>query len=121
MKKIILLKKLVAIICLIGLSVTSYGQLQNTNWQFGNQAGLNFNDGTLPPTLVTTSNMVARGGSASVSDAAGNLLFYTNGINVWNSNNQIMPNGSDLSGSEGSQSVLIIPNPSNADEYLCNN
>ncbi len=119
MKKIMLLKKLLTAILLTIFVNYSFAQLENTNWYFGTNGGINFNDGSLPPTLITSSNMIARGGSASVSDAAGNLLFYTNSSNVWNSNNQVMPNGEDLLGSpESSQSVVIVPNPANADEYF---
>ena len=119
MKKIMLLKKLLTAILLTIFVNYSFAQLENTNWYFGTNGGINFNDGSLPPTLITSSNMIARGGSASVSDAAGNLLFYTNSSNVWNSNNQVMPNGEDLLGSpESSQSVVIVPNPANSDEYF---
>ncbi len=118
MKKSVTLKILVSIVFLIGSITSTMAQLQNTNWKFGNQAALNFNDGTLPPTVVSTSAMIANGSSASVSDASGNLLFYTNGSDVWNSNNQIMPNGFGLfCDTSMSQSVIIVPNPSNADEY----
>ncbi len=118
MKKIITLKNLLTLILSIGLIAISNAQLQNTNWYFGNQAALNFNDGTLPPTVLTNSAIIANGSSASVSDASGNLLFYTNGSDVWNSNNQIMPNGFGLfCDTSMSQSVIIVPNPSNNDEY----
>lgn len=33
---------------------------------------------------------------ASISDSAGNLLFYTNGEKVWNKNHEVMPNGEGL-------------------------
>ena len=66
--------------------------------------------------------MSTDGGSASVSDALGNLLFYTNGVTVWNKDHAVLPNGSDLGsgdpfGTAVSQSVVIIPNPSNANQY----
>lgn len=61
------------------------------NWYFGANAGLNFN--TVPPTppsVGTTSNV---DNSSAISDVNGNLLFYTDGMKVWNSNNLVMPNG----------------------------
>ena len=58
------------------------------------------------------------GGSASISDDDGNLLFYSNGINVWGSNHETIKNGTGLFGSTTvSQSVLILPNPSEEDVY----
>ncbi|GAB2548932.1 hypothetical protein GCM10027189_34480 [Rufibacter soli] len=51
-------------------------------------------------------------GSAVISDAQGNLLFYSNGMQVWNKNHQVMANGSELKGHESSvQSALILPKP----------
>jgi len=86
---------------LLSLTTKTNAQLQNTNWYFGNQSGLNFNDGTQVPTILTNSSMNAEGASASVSDTFGNLLFYTNGINVWNRNHEIMLNGANLFGNSG--------------------
>ena len=54
--------------------------------------------------------METNGGSASISDNDGNLLFYTDGITVWNRNHEVMPNGTGLFGSNTvSQSVIIVP------------
>ncbi|NNC70034.1 MAG: hypothetical protein HKN90_04335 [Flavobacteriaceae bacterium] len=95
-----------------------FGQLQNSNWYFGNQAGLNFNDGTQPPMVLTNGILGTDGSSATVSDDAGNLLFYTNGLDVWNKNHQIMTNGSGLFGNADIiQSVVIVPDPSDTNKY----
>ncbi len=62
--------------------------------------------------------MNAGEGSSSVSDAAGNLLFYTNGIDVWNSSHLIMANGSGLFGSNSTtQSALIVKQPGSNNIY----
>lgn len=86
-------------------------------WYFGNKAGLDFSSGT--PTAITTSQMSAGEGSASVSDpVTGALLFYTDGINVWNSSNTVMPNGSGLMGGVSStQAALIVPKPQDNNQY----
>lgn len=81
-----------------------------SNWYFGNKAAIKFTQ--LGPTLVHTSNMVQREGVSSVSDKNGNILFYTNGIDIWDKTNQIMPNGYNLLGHYSStQSVLIVKSP----------
>ena len=56
--------------------------------------------------------MYANAGCAVISDKQGQLLFYTNGKNVWNRNHQRMPNGFGLNGSEVvNQNSIIIPLP----------
>ncbi|GGG42054.1 hypothetical protein GCM10011378_17980 [Hymenobacter glacieicola] len=55
---------------------------------------------------------------ASISDAAGNLLFYTSSVNVWNRNHTLMPNGQALGGHESaSQGAAIVRHPANANQY----
>jgi len=62
--------------------------------------------------------MTSQRSSASVSDSSGNLLFYTDGINVWNNAHQIMPNATGLFGNnEIDQSVIIVPDPNNTSKY----
>ena len=59
--------------------------------------------------------------SASISDPAGNLLFYTDGVNVWNRNGAVMPNVQSVKlqgGIDASQGALIVPKPgSGCNEY----
>ncbi len=93
MKKITLLTYTLTAFLFLGLTQKTNAQLQNANWYFGSEIGLSFSDGTQDPTILTNSLMDTGGGSASISDDLGNLLFYTNGINVWNNLHQIMPNG----------------------------
>ncbi|WP_456421913.1 T9SS type B sorting domain-containing protein [Lutibacter sp.] len=85
-------------------------------WYFGNQAGLDFNSGT--PVVLTDGQLNTYEGCASISDSSGNLLFYTDGVSVWNKNHNIMPNGTGLDGnSSSSQSAITIPKPNNPNQY----
>ncbi|MEP7169013.1 MAG: T9SS type A sorting domain-containing protein, partial [Bacteroidota bacterium] len=55
---------------------------------------------------------------SSISDSAGNLLFYTNGEDVWDRNHQLMPNGTGLYGQNSStQSCLIVKRPGWTNRY----
>ncbi|MDX5585988.1 MAG: hypothetical protein QNK20_13930 [Aureibaculum sp.] len=117
MKKITLFKYLLSAILLSAFLPNMFAQEQNANWYFGNQAGINFNDGTAPSTLLTNGAMNAPGGCSSVSDDFGGLLFYTNGVTVWNKNHVPMSNGNLMGDVNVSQSVAIIPNPANVDQY----
>ena len=91
-------------------------QNETNNWYFGNNAGLNFNNGRL--NIQTDGNMNTIAGCSSISDINGDLLFYTNGASVWNKNHVIMDNGNDLAGdTNNTQTSIIIPKPNNQNIY----
>ena len=87
-------------------------------WYFGVNAGLDFN--TTPPTVLTNGAMNANEGCASIADSAGNLLFYTDGMTVWDKTHNVMANGSGLYGGQGStsQAALILPKPGSSTLYF---
>ncbi|WP_300359714.1 PKD domain-containing protein [Fluviicola sp.] len=84
------------------------------NWFFGSGSGLSFSSGN--PVPVGGNGMTTNESCASISDANGNKLFYTDGIEVWNAFNSVMPNGSGLLGHKSSQ-CIIIPKPGNSGKY----
>jgi gliding motility-associated-like protein len=96
-----------------------FSQLQNNNWVFGYGASVNFS-GPIP---VGSSNAAINSNesTASVSDPnTGQLLFYTDGRKVWNANNDVMPNGSNLLGgfyNSCTQGALIVPFPEDNQRY----
>lgn len=91
-------------------------QLTQRHWYFGQQAGLTF--ATEPPGSLPNSAMQSAEGCASLSDADGHLLFYTNGRKVWDASHQLMPHGSGLLGDTSStQSALIVPQPGSPTRY----
>ncbi|WP_162200470.1 T9SS type B sorting domain-containing protein [Kordia jejudonensis] len=91
-------------------------QREAANWFFGVNAGLDFNSGI--PTQLNTSQVNTLEGCSTISDENGAMLFYTDGVTVWNSLHQIMSNGTDLNGSFSStQSSIVVPNPANDNIY----
>lgn len=86
---------LICVILLMRCLGNLCAQGENNIWCFGTQYGLNFNSPLPPSQTVSQINLFESG--ASVSDAAGNLLFYTNGVDVRDRNHNIMPNGTGLS------------------------
>ncbi len=84
-------------------------------WYFGYNAGVNFN--TEPPTVITNSLVHRDDASAVATDGNGRLLFYTDGTTVWNRNNQVMTNGTGLTGTNSSGTCLIMPHPGNPALY----
>lgn len=102
--------------CFIGL----YSNAQNeaSNWYFGENAGLSFNLETNSITTNTNGQLNTREGCSSISDDTGNLLFYTDGITIWNRNHVTMSNGSGLFGDPSStQSAIIVPKPGDPNIY----
>lgn len=91
-------------------------QGENNNWYFGSFAGVNF--GTPgSPAVLSNSQMNGFEACGTVSDANGNLLFYTNGSAIWNRQHQVMPNGSGLTGHPSSQQMAIVKHPGNPNQY----
>lgn len=106
--------KLFCIFLFFCISVNA--QREAANWFFGVNAGLNFNTGI--PIVLDTGQVNSLEGCSTISDANGTLLFYTDGVTVWNRMHEIMSNGTDLIGSQTStQSCIIVPNPGNSNIY----
>ena len=87
-------------------------------WYFGVAAGVDFNQGS-PPAALTNSQMYIisgnHAGSATISDSTGSLLFYSDGVKIWNKDHQVMQNGAAMGGSS-TQGAMIVPKPGN--DYL---
>jgi hypothetical protein len=109
------------IILLLFLISSLYSQNQANNWVFTYKNALTFNKSVTcpdPPCLFEGTNIETDEGFSSISDSNGNLLFYTNAIEVWNYQNNLLINGTGLFGHWNSaQSSLIIPKPSCTDTF----
>ncbi len=98
------------------LSNVGFAQNEANIWYFGRNAGLDFNSGS--PITLLDGALDTDEGCATISDSSGNLLFYTDGVTVWNKNHNIMLNGTGLNGHASStHSALIVPKPDNANIY----
>ncbi len=102
---------------LLIISSTIFAQGEANYWYFGQNAGVNF--GTTPPTILTDGQVDTLEGCTTISDATGQLLFYTDGSRVFTRNHTIMQNGTGLKGDPSStSSALIIPQPNTPNIYL---
>ncbi len=107
---------IIALIILIIPKTDVFPQKEAYNWYFGRNAGITFING--PPEVLLDGRMDSFEGCATISDYKGALLFYTDGIHVWNSANEIMENGFDLKGNpSATQSGIIVPFPGNKHLY----
>lgn len=105
-------------------SIGSYSQYNSPRskiWAFGVNNGLTFNNN--PPTSLATSMYQPNEGCASICDTSGlNLLFYSNGDNVWSGDGTLMPHGTNIvsemaSTQSTTQGTLIVPDPGNINRY----
>lgn len=129
-------KKILILILLSLINLSLFSQLEcpintnlnqpwtwpaHSNWYFGDGNIHNFNTGV---TILNTTKPSYEGIS-SVSDDQGNLLFYTNGRNLWDASGTLKSNAL-LEGNEGggtgnvgsaSQGVITIRHPFAPNDY----
>ncbi len=103
---------------LIFLSLAATGQKQNNNWCFGSKAAFDFNSGA-PVAFTSAINGIES--CATVSDRnSGALLFYSDGVRIWNRSHTIMPNGNGIGNdflSSSLQGTLIVPFTDDSNKY----
>ncbi len=98
------------------ISANCYSQNEANVWYFGQNAGLDFSSGS--PVAITDGQLSTVEGCSSFADSNGDLLFYSDGITVYNKNHQVMQNGNNLGGNpSSSQSGLIVPKPEDPDTF----
>lgn len=96
--------------------------LQNANWVFEKNNLLQFLPLANPPThtsIPSTLNYYGYEGSASLSDADGNLVLFSDGAKLWHVSGGIYTELTDgLLGSWSSaQNVIFVPRPNHPSRY----
>lgn len=98
------------------------GNASPTNNEFGINI-LTFTDGSLNITDDQSAEAFFNDACAAISDSNGQLLFYTNGIDIFDKSHQVMQNGGlinefNATGFDPPQSAIIIPWPMRPDKYI---
>lgn len=111
-----MMKKILLLLCIsFFVANISSAQLRGVNWNIADSIQINFQSGVLVSDCSMRNSTFANTPQecmASISNEAGNLLFYTNGFTVWNRNNQVMLNGDSLlCNYSETNGVLILPKP----------
>lgn len=87
-----------------------YSQREANHWYFGNGVSFDFSRGY--PKAVNDGALYTSEGCTSISDNTGRLLFYSDGVTVWNNTHKVMVNGNGLSGTNSStQSCITLKKP----------
>jgi gliding motility-associated-like protein len=88
---------------------------EGAKWFFGANAGLDFAQGR--PTAITDGKLNTPEGTSSIANSKGELLFYTDGLKIFDKDGNEMPCEAEdcaplLKGNQKStQSALIVPQP----------
>lgn len=106
-----------------GIPPLAQAQHHADKWYFGSVGdGLDFT-GRCDPLPLSDGAMNGFEGCATMSDEiTGDLLFYTNSANVWNSDHIPMPNGdlqpaNELLNQNTITQAVIVPRPMNGSQY----
>ncbi len=85
-------------------------------WVFGHNASVDFSSGI--PASFSGTPIMQREGVTSIASPDGDLLFYSDGVTVWDAQHTVMPNGTGLLGSWlSAQSGVIVPDPAGGQRY----
>ena len=108
------MRRIIIIGFVIIWSCPIFAQKEGLNWYFGGNAGLNFHTGNPVPLFNGALSTVE--GCSTISSPSGKLMFYTDGITVYNSKHNIIANG--LTGSpDATQSGVIVPVPDDTTRF----
>lgn len=132
-----MMRSLLTLFGLLLMTLNSHAQPYHDNiWIFSDLNGariVDFSSGE-PRLDSIQTDLIFEGSSASICDAEGNLMFYTNGCRIYNWQHRQMENGAGINPGQvyddfcplsrergypiGTQSSWIIPWPKHPDEYL---
>ncbi len=88
---------------------------EGENWCFYSNCRLQFSGGSVSFSALSNTLQFGKG-CASISDANGNLLMFTDGMKLWDKSSYLL--SETLDGDLGAtQSSLIVPNPSGNGTY----
>ncbi len=88
-----------------------------TNWTFGLNQGLSFATGA--PVAVAGRIPAAIEAGTTMSDAGGNLLFYSDGVRAIDRTDNVMPNGNGLlAGGSSHTGIITFPRPGSSTQYF---
>lgn len=109
------------LLILLTLEVSYAQNFSGHNWYFGNSnLAIRFGRSDNAASLTTNkANLSGTGGSAVATNPVnGNLLFYTDGVNVYDVTHTPMPGGTGLPGDAASnQAVVVAKVPGSSTEY----
>jgi gliding motility-associated-like protein len=115
-----MMRSISVLIALVVLCQFSFAQKENNQWRFTSSGAIDFN-GSQPVGVSGAAISTVEGSASIASPDTGELLFYTNGVTVWNALDEVMPNGNDLLGGSielsSTTAAVIVPRPGNDQQF----
>ena len=110
-------KMRIAFIIFLLSSVSVFSQKETWKWYISGKGALDFSSGS-PVSFGNNAMNLSWEGCSTISDANGNLLFYTDGSWLYDKNHSVPPNGSNLNGCNSVTQVgIFVPKPGSATNY----
>lgn len=107
----------VLILITIILDLNAQPNKRTNFWYFNDSIGLDFNSGA-PVENFSGMAHSQHGGTSTMCDTNGNLLFYSNSKWIWNKNHEIMENGyAGPDQTTSYQGTICMPKPSSDSLY----
>ncbi|MFK7783982.1 MAG: T9SS type A sorting domain-containing protein [Crocinitomicaceae bacterium] len=92
-----------------------------SNWYFGKFGSIDFSSGIpIVQTTSLTNNTMDSAYEQAVTESdpnTGELIYYSDGQNVWNSDHVLINPGAPLEGTVSTSQIISVPNPANSDQY----
>jgi gliding motility-associated-like protein len=111
------MKNIFVLTILLSSCYLSFSQGESNNWIFGSdKAGVTFATGQ--PDDLNYPTPLINSPSTVVSDSAGNLLFYSDGFQVYNRDFQVMDNGTGILGGRSFSSCVAFAKPGSSRFYF---
>jgi cytochrome b involved in lipid metabolism len=111
-------RKLIIFFIFVSSFLIAQSQLEKDLWIFGKGASLKFDSRIAPPYSLSDDFLINSPEAAATGiDQDGRLLFYSDGMNIWNSKHKLITN--ELLGSQdATQGISIYQDPSNDKLFL---
>ena len=106
--------KTISTLLLLLFPIYIFAQKEASLWYFGKNFMIDFNKDTTKIERKGNFFVDYTTYPASIADEKGKLVFYSDGITVWNNKDQIIKNATGL---RGDLSILLVPIPNKKQQY----
>ncbi len=111
--------KLLDITLLLLIAQIGLAQKDFNIWHISFQHGISINFNTSPPTILDSPIDMAESGATICDPHSGELILFANHQSIWNANNNILSNGTNLEGSNSTaQGTMLLPHPCGCNKYI---